>query len=552
MDRRTILAFVLLTLVLILFQYFAPKPPHPAPAAQPAVGSAPQAAPAPEHEGASEAANPATPLPGVAGGPTAGSSFNNVLIPPGSPQPPLRIDAGTFRTEVQPRGGILTTWKLEQYTDNREKPADLVADTTQGLFRLRLALSGRSVDLSSTDFQISPTDGGATLLARDEAGSSVRIAYEFPRGQYTTSMHVRVDGFAAGDGGKQYLEIGFPAGINYVERDPKLETNAAAGVALLGERYVKYRVGRGAWEKEESGVVHWAGVRSKYFLLAAIPQGAPDGEVVVSHADGSKAIRTVLRIPLNLSGPTELALQIYGGPMKFQTLESLGVGLEKTVDLGWKIIVPFSRLLLWFFRAVHAVVPNYGVVILVLSVLTKVLFYPLTKKSMESMKQMQLLKPEMDRINEKFKDDPQRRNQATLELYKKYKVNPLGGCLPVLIQMPVFIALYNVLNSSIELRKAPFVLWIQDLSAPDRVGSVLGFPIHLLPLVMAATMIWQQKLTPTDPRQAAMAYIMPIFMTVFFYPLPSGLVFYWTVNNFMSIGQQMWMNRSMETLRAAA
>jgi len=139
-----------------------------------------------------------------------------------------------------------------------------------------------------------------------------------------------------------------------------------------------------------------------------------------------------------------------------------------------------------------------------------------------------------------------------MALYKKHKVNPLGGCLPIVVQMPVFIALYNVLNSAVELRKAPFVLWIGDLSAPDRVGVVAGLPIHIMPLIMAGTMVWQQKLTPTDPRQAAMAYIMPIVMTVFFYAMPSGLVLYWTVTNLMAIGQQVWINRSVVQPTVAA
>jgi YidC/Oxa1 family membrane protein insertase len=389
------------------------------------------------------------------------------------------------------------------------------------------------------------------LVARDSSGASVRIDYTVPRGRYLTHVKVTIDGFP-GEGGDRFFQIAFPAGVPFLERDQKLDERATAAVALLGRRYLKHVLGRGPWKEQESGVVHWAGVRSKYFLVAAIPNGAPDGTVFLSHPGDARTVTAALRMPLNLSGSSEFEYEIFGGPMKYQVLESEGVGLEKTVDLGWRLLVPFSRLLLKFFQAVYSLVHNYGVVILVLSILTKVLFYPLTKKSMESMKQMQVLKPEIDRLNEKYKNDAQKRNQAMLDLYKKNKINPLGGCLPILIQMPVFIALYNVLNSAIELRKAPFVLWIRDLSAPDRVGHILGFPLHVLPLVMAATMIWQQKLTPTDPRQASLAYIMPIFMTIFFYPMPSGLVFYWTVNNLMSIGQQMWMNRTMKQQLAVA
>jgi YidC/Oxa1 family membrane protein insertase len=350
------------------------------------------------------------------------------------------------------------------------------------------------------------------------------------------------------------VQLAFSGGIAHLERDPKLDRLASAGVAQIGNRVVKKHLGRGAgdWVQRETGVVRWAGVRSKYFLLAVVPKGAPDGEVIMTRVRGDESIATSLRLPLSVDGPTEYEFDLYAGPMQYRALQQFSPGLEKAMDLGWKFIVPFTRLLRAFFHAVHRVVPNYGLVIITLSAVVKLLFYPLTRKSMESMRHMQLLKPEMDKLNEKYKDDAQKRNQAVLEMYRKHKVNPLGGCLPIVVQMPVFIALYNVLNTSIELRKAPFALWVQDLSAPDRVGAVLGLPIHILPLVMAGTMIWQQKLTPTDPRQAAMAYMMPVIMTVFFYAMPSGLVLYWTVTNLMAVAQQLWMNKSIKQPPAVA
>jgi YidC/Oxa1 family membrane protein insertase len=159
------------------------------------------------------------------------------------------------------------------------------------------------------------------------------------------------------------------------------------------------------------------------------------------------------------------------------------------------------------------------------------------------MRNMQKLQPEIQKIREKHKGDAQRMNKEVMGLYKREKINPLGGCLPLLLQMPVFIALYNVLMSSIEMRRAHFVWWINDLSSPDTVAVISGFAIHLLPILMAITMFVQQKMTPTDPRQAAMTYFMPILMLVFFYGLPSGLVLYWTANNAMTIGQQYLMQR---------
>jgi YidC/Oxa1 family membrane protein insertase len=419
-------------------------------------------------------------------------------------------------------------------------------------------LDGRIVDLGGMTYLLEEGARGpaspVVFRAKEAAGAEVRVEYRVPGANaYSASLRIRVDGLPARPR-DAFLQVEFADGIAHLEREAKLDHQGGAGVAQIGNRVIKKRPGRGGedWRQREAGVVHWAGVRSKYFLLALVPKGAPDGEVILSRAPGREAVATALRVPLSLEGPTEYEFELYAGPMQYHILEQLGAGLEKSMDLGWKIIVPFTRLLLIFFQAVHRVVPNYGLVIIVLSALVKLIFYPLTRKSMESMRQMQLLKPEMDRLNAKFKDDPQRRNQAVLELYKKHKVNPLGGCLPILVQMPVFFALYSVLNTAIELRKAPFALWIHDLAVPDRIGAVAGLPIHILPLIMAGTMVWQQKLTPTDPRQAAMAYMMPVIMTVFFYTMPSGLVLYWTVTNLMGIAQQIWMNRTIKQHPVAA
>ncbi len=552
MDRRTLLAFVLLTLVLVLFQWLAPKaPPRGVPGAAPAPAEPSARTPAPgTSEGSSSGESPA-------GSKTLPGTIENTLVPPDSVEHPISVNGGVYQAVLNPVGGELSNWTLTQYTDAQDQPVDLVPDSGSGMFTWKLLLPQGTVDLARTRFQVARnTEAGEehdVLTARSPSGAVVRIAYLFPRDRYSTQVDVHVEG-VSGEGGGGTLELSFAGGITYPEREARVDNISAAGVALLGSRYVKHTLGRnsGGWEEDESGVVHWAGVRSKYFLMAAVPASAPDGEVRLRRLPDSRTLQSSIRLPLNLAGPTDFKFTIYAGPMSYMTLESYGVGLEKAVDLGWRVLSPFTRLLLRFFRYVHTFIPNYGVVIIVLSVLSKLVFYPLTKKSVESMKQMQVLKPEIDRMNAKYKDDPQRRNQAMMELYKKNKVNPMGGCLPILIQMPVFFALYAVLNSSIELRKAPFIMWIRDLSSPDRVGSVAGFPIHVLPLVMAGTMIWQQKLTPTDPRQASLAYLMPIIMTFIFYPMPSGLVLYWTVNNIMTVGQQIWMNRNTVHQQLAA
>jgi YidC/Oxa1 family membrane protein insertase len=199
---------------------------------------------------------------------------------------------------------------------------------------------------------------------------------------------------------------------------------------------------------------------------------------------------------------------------------------------------------------VHRGVPNYGLVIILLSALTKVLFWPLTQKSFKSMRDMQKLQPKLAALKEKYKDDAQRLNKAMMELYREHGVNPVGGCLPMLLQMPVFISLFNVLSKTIELRRAGFVWWINDLSAPDVVARLpfslpfIGNAVSVLPILMGIAMFLQQKMSTTDPKQAAMTYLLPVVFTVMFFRFPSGLVLYWLVNNVLTIGHQYLMART--------
>ncbi len=250
---------------------------------------------------------------------------------------------------------------------------------------------------------------------------------------------------------------------------------------------------------------------------------------------------------------------LYIGPKDVDVLEKVGHQLARAVDFGWFtfLAVPLLRLLKIF----HSVTSNYGIDIILLTVLVKVLFLPLSHKSMKSMRDMQRLQPQMAKLREKFKDDRERLNKEMIELYRRHRVNPLGGCLPMLLQFPVFIGLYQALNQAIELRHASFALWVRDLSTYEcypwpgqtvAVGcndfSVLGLAIPVLVILMGASMLLQQWLTPAtgmDPvQQRMMLVMMPVMFTVMFVNFPSGLVLYWLVNNVLTIAQQWWTNRA--------
>jgi len=255
-------------------------------------------------------------------------------------------------------------------------------------------------------------------------------------------------------------------------------------------------------------------------------------------------------------GKVRQRASFYVGPLDYKRVKALGVGLEKNINMGYKFLRPLSWVMLWSLITLYKVIPNYGLVIIILSIFTKVLFYRLTHKSHQSMKQMQSLQPKLQALKEKYKDDKQKLSAETMKLYKQHGVNPLGGCLPMLLQAPVFIALYSVLRYTIELRGAHFVAWISDLSQQDVLAVLpfaipfIGHEVSLLPILMGIAMLVQTKVggsltggAPGASQSKAMTYVFPIVLTYFFYRMPSGLVLYWLVNNILTIGQQYYINK---------
>jgi YidC/Oxa1 family membrane protein insertase len=280
----------------------------------------------------------------------------------------------------------------------------------------------------------------------------------------------------------------------------------------------------------------WTGFTTKYFLSAIIPQQSAVERVRVEKSNST--VDNILESPFVALTPGEsfnLDYNLYFGPRDVEILQNVGHQLSRAIDFGF--FSPIAKPLLHVLRFFHTYVGNYGVAIIILTIIIKILFFPLTHKSFTSMKAMQKLQPEMQKIRDKFKSDRERMNREIMELYKTKRVNPLGGCLPMLVQIPVFFALYKVLMDSIELRHAHFALWITDLSAKD--------PYYITPVIMGASMFLQQKMTPTtmDPMQAKIFMFLPIVFTFLFLNFPSGLVIYWLVNNLLTIAQQFYINK---------
>jgi YidC/Oxa1 family membrane protein insertase len=300
--------------------------------------------------------------------------------------------------------------------------------------------------------------------------------------------------------------------------------------------------------KTLQGSIEWAGYKGNYFLCALVPLG--DNGTSFTMQGTEELTKTFLAGNLDTLQPgAELVYKyhVFYGPKILGMLKDIGFNLDKALNFGWFDII--AKPTLWLLNMFYGVFHNYGVAIIMVTVLFKAAFWPISQKGMKSMKNMQKLQPKMVKIKEKYKGDPARMNQEVMNLYKTYKVNPLGGCLPMVLQIPVFFALYKVLLQSIELRHAPFMLWITDLSAPDRLWIGFDIPflggLPVLTLLMGASMFFQQKLTPTtaDPMQQKIMMLLPVVFTFMFLNFASGLVLYWFVNNLLSILQQFLINR---------
>ena len=307
--------------------------------------------------------------------------------------------------------------------------------------------------------------------------------------------------------------------------------------------------------KGENVNARWAAVKDQFFTMLLTPGTnavAIEYEQVefTPPADWAAkqpphGVSATLRLP-STSTATDTVERYeftwYAGPKEYERLAALHGGQEEVMQFGfWGVI---SVVLLKSMKFFYRLIPNYGIAIIIITILIKILFWPIQAKSIKSMKAMQKFQPMMNKLREKYKDDAQRLNAETMKLYKEHKINPFAGCLPMVVQIPVFFALFAMLRSAIELRGATF-LWIKDLSQPDTVAHILGYPLNPLPLAMGASMIWQMKITPQtgDQQQQKMMMFMPLMMLFFFYSSSSGLVLYWTVQQFLSIAQQWWSMR---------
>jgi len=561
------MAVVLIMVVLLIDQVFWSRwtrSRHPA--TTPVAGS-PAAPGAPRDSAAmraalAESAASGRPIPQPGEASSLASRFTGTVTPEGGealvparvpPAPPIQETLVTqfFQAGFTSRGGAVSSWTLPGYKDPiREGPVDLVP---AGETAMHVAVGTTGVSYDFTDASFRKVAGGAregwiSFAAEDSSGIRVTKTYRLAHDPHLLDFEVRVIAPAAL--GPVRYRIGWANPLPLTERNA--HPNERTAFAYLGTRLETIDAPKIAKEgtKRLQGNVRWAGERSKYFIAAVIPDSATIPEVVFQ--PGRDKFPIVWLAGTGAPG-VEIVRhsRIYAGPIQYETLVGIGAGLEDVANLGWKWIVPVSALLLRCLIALHGIIPNYGIAIIIVALGAKLVFYPLTQSSLRTMKVMHRLQPEVNAIREKHSNDPAKMNQAMMSLYKEHKVNPMGGCLPMLLQLPVFLALYQVLLHSIELRSAGFTGWIRDLSAPDVVAHLGGFPLHVLPLIMTGSTFLLQSQTPVDPRQQFMMYLMPVMMLYIMYNLPSGVIIYWTVNNLVSALQQYLVNVAEDRRMAA-
>jgi YidC/Oxa1 family membrane protein insertase len=469
----------------------------------------------------------------------------------------VRVTTDVLAVDIDTAGATLVRVELIRHRATGDIKKNFVLLDPPHSYSAQSGLIGEGLPNHHSRFEVSAKefslrDGEQRLEVRFESraadGVVVSKILTFERSSYLVKLRQEVqnNGTVAVEphGYYQLVRDGNPP-----EGDSKmLPTYTGVAVYNVQDKYQKVSfedITKGKTPYSKTAEDGWIGIVQHYFVAAWIAPGKVIREFYTKSLDNDLYAAGVI-VPLGKVEPGAVANQavaLYVGPQDQDKLRTIADGLDLTVDYGWLTVIAVP--LFWVLKTFHAWVGNWGVAIILLTVLIKLLFYPLSAASYRSMAKMRVLAPKLQRLKEQYGNDRQRMQQAMMELYKTEKINPLGGCLPIVVQIPVFIALYWVLLASFELRQAPFMLWIQDLAATD--------PYYILPVLMGATMVIQSRLNPEppDPVQAKLMKIMPVAFSIFFFFFPAGLVLYWLVNNILSIAQQWHITRGLERAVAA-
>ena len=552
MDTQRLIAFVVFSFSALMLwdawqKHNAPKVPAPVSASAPAHGVPKPSAPlAPGTPGPAPATTPGVP---AAAAPAAAGT-------------PVTVKTDLFEVDLNTVGGDIRRVTFLQVFSaiDRSKPLTLMEPHSKHYFVTQSGLVAEGMELpihrstyAADEKSYALRPGRDTIevrmTARDVAGAEVVKRYRFHRGSYKIDVAYlianRSDKPIAPHAYFQFLrDANAPS-------EAAAQTNAFAGVTTFTgpavyteeSKFVKVDfsdIAKGQESHAKKARDGWIAMIQHYFVSAWLPKDGVEREYQTAKVSDTLYTASVV-VPVGQIAPGATGIvevPLYIGPQETDKLEKLAPGLNLVVDYGWLYII--AAPLFWLLKWIYGFVGNWGWAIVILTILIKLVFYPLNAKAGRSMAQMKVLAPKMEKLKQLYGEDRQKLNQAMMELYRTEKINPLGGCLPILVQIPVFIALYWVLLASIELRHAPWIGWIRDLSAPD--------PYFILPVIYAVSMYVTTKLNPqpADPVQARIMLMMPIMFSIFFLFFPAGLVLYWVVQNLLSIVQQWHINRTLE------
>lgn len=591
MDRNTTIAFVLISLILIVWLFInSPEPPPTTHKSNDTTAVTDGV----ERKISSDIVEktPTEIVPKGLSQPADSLKFGSFFAMPRGDGKTITIENDLVKAELSTRGGNIKKFYLKKFKNwysidvDEEKNfyyehVQLLNYSKGGDYNLSFVTSdGKAINTGSLDFKFSGNKSQYQVTGND----SITLSFTLPVAQnkklvkkfvfhgnsyvINTSIELIDMENVISNGA---IDLVWDNGIRFVEENTVDEaTYSNASVFYGGEQVIVDAASAGEIaEKDFNGRIDWIAVRNKYFAAIISPKdpgkvesGYIRGEHILLNNQGIKENYSArLTIPLKNPNSEKHEFSLYIGPVDYDILSDLGNNLEKIVDFGsffgLKFIVrPIAEfILLPLFNFLHMFIPNYGFVIIVFSLIIKIVLYPLTKSQLHSMKKMQLLQPKITELKEKYKDDPQKMNKETMKLYSTYGVNPAGGCLPLLLQMPIFVALWGLFQVAIDLRQQPFMFWINDLSRPDVIAKLpMKIPlfgidvISGLALLMGITTFIQQKMTIKDPKQQSLVYIMPIMLTLMFMSFPSGLNLYYFMFNLFSIIQQFYVNKKHDNV----
>lgn len=573
MDKRTIIAFVLIGLILFFYGDFIKwlYPPPPTVPADLYSTSADSLARSGENTGTERPPfeSRATPVLSPVAGDIAAiidtmEAYGNTVAP--VPSRLITVETDRYRAVISTEGAQFKSLQLKPYKRYLPENVELIPDAPGARPAFRFWTKDGQIETSNLAFAIErdENDGDYSLrvsgaqreslqlIASLGNGRALRVTYTFTGDKF--QMLCNAEGIGTSDlWVRDYAEVVWRGGLSYTELDSAQDNAFSKAYTLFaGDVLEEQKIeSKATINGPSDGKVRWTALRTKYFIVAMLPESAEAvGGWMESQPDSTyrgkfplNRLGVGLRLPI-AQGSITTPVRIFAGPIDDELVAEVDPTLKKTMNFGWAIIAPFSKATLWGLKAMYKVIPNYGICIIIFSILIKLIIWPLTHKQYSSMAAMQRVQPQLTVIREKYKSDPARLNKEMMKLYKEEKINPMGGCLPMLLQIPLLWALFTVFRSTIEFRLAPFAFWIHDLSLPDYVFSLpFAIPIYgsqfaILPVLMAVSTFYQTKLTMTDPNQKAMLYMMPVMMLLFFNGFPSGLNLYYTLLNVWTFVQQ--------------